>query len=114
MQVDVSFSSAHSYFELRAALAPTQMATAWVFRYPQLGLLHLNQVGLPNGFVEQTDVAQDFLPIEPNDQPTEELVEIVLDLVFPNLTHFKAEFHSCLSTEPHARRRPQCFQLMFV
>src|SRR6266436_5590134 len=35
MQVDVSFSSAHSYFELRAALAPTQMATAWIFRYPK-------------------------------------------------------------------------------
>src|SRR5882672_10782054 len=39
MQVDVSFSSAHSYFELRAALAPTQMATAWVFRYPQVWIV---------------------------------------------------------------------------
>ena len=57
-------------------------------------------------------IAHDLLPIEPNDQPTEELVEIVFDPVLFNLTHFNAEFHRCLSIGPRsARPRPE-FQLV--
>ena len=75
----------------------------------RLADIQMQRVCLFDGLVEPANPAFDFVLVGLDDQPAEQLIELVLNPVLFLFTHLNAEFHSLLLTGLHQRRQPQPF-----